>query len=155
MIGTNNTGHRQEAAGCTAKGVGKILDELTERLPETEILLLSIFPRGETRDDALRQINSDINSRLAEYGNGPNVTWLDINSALLTDDGKLPEEIMPDLLHPNETGYKIWAETMHPVLLDLLDCTRIVRTTGGFTPRPEVSKAGRSHPASGIHLHCL
>src|SRR5690625_6373344 len=62
MIGTNNTGHRQEAAGCTAKGVGKILDELTERLPETEILLLSIFPRGETRDDALRQINSDIRS---------------------------------------------------------------------------------------------
>ena len=92
-----------------------------ERLPETEILLLSIFPRGETRDDALRQINSDINSRLAEYGNRPNVTWLDINSAFLTDDGKLPEEIMPDLLHPNETGYKIWAETMHPVLLDLLD----------------------------------
>ena len=121
MIGTNNTGHRQEAAGCTAKGVGNILDDLAARLPEAATLLLSIFPRGETRDDALRQINSDINSRLAEYSNRPNVTWLDINSAFLTDDGKLPEEIMPDLLHPNETGYKIWAETMHPVLLDLLD----------------------------------
>src|SRR5690625_3203064 len=120
MIGTNNTGHRQEAAGCTAKGVGKILDELTERLPETEILLLSIFPRGETRDDALRQINSDINSRLAEYSNRPNVTVVDINSAYLTDDGQLQEEIMPDLLPLNDTGYNIRPETMHPVLLDLL-----------------------------------
>src|SRR5690625_8006179 len=98
MIGTNNTGHRQEAAGCTAKGVGKILDELTERLPETEILLLSIFPRGETRDDALRQINSDINSRLAEYGNRPNVTWLVINSSFLTHYGNPQHEDTADLL---------------------------------------------------------
>lgn len=121
MIGTNNTGHRQESAECTAKGVELILDELTERLPETKILLLSIFPRGETPDDDLRRINSDINSRLAAFDSRPNVTWFDINNAFLTSDGVLPEEIMPDLLHPNETGYQIWAETMQPVLMDLLD----------------------------------
>lgn len=121
MIGTNNTGHRQEAAECTAKGVELILDELTNRLPETKILLLSVFPRGETPNDELRLINSDINSRLAAFESRENVTWFDINSAFLMDDGALSEDIMPDLLHPNETGYLIWAETMHPVLLDLLD----------------------------------
>lgn len=121
MIGTNNTGHRQEAAECTAKGVELILNELTERLPDTQILLLSVFPRGGTPADDLRTINRGINEILAGYDSRPNVTWFDINSAFLNDDGVLSEDIMPDLLHPNETGYQIWAETMHPVLMGLLD----------------------------------
>lgn len=121
MIGTNNTGHRQDPAECTVKGVELILDELTERLPESKILLLSIFPRGETPDDEMRVLNREINSKLAAFESRKNVTWFDINSVFLTDDGVLTEDIMPDLLHPNEAGYQIWAETMQPVLMDLLD----------------------------------
>jgi len=27
---------------------------------------------------------------------------------------------MPDFLHPNEKGYRIWAETMEPVIAKLM-----------------------------------
>jgi lysophospholipase L1-like esterase len=38
----------------------------------------------------------------------------------LTEDGVLPKEIMPDLLHPNEKGYELWAEALEPHLQKLL-----------------------------------
>lgn len=41
---------------------------------------------------------------------------MNINSVFLDDDGDLSEDIMPDLLHPNEHGYKLWAEAMLPAI---------------------------------------
>jgi len=46
---------------------------------------------------------------------------MNINNAFLDDDGALPESIMPDLLHPNEDGYKIWAEVMKPAIEEHLN----------------------------------
>ena len=48
------------------------------------------------------------------------VTFLDINEKFLEPDGTLPTDIMPDLLHPNEKGYQIWADAMEPNLKKLL-----------------------------------
>lgn len=120
MIGTNNTGHRQDPAEETAAGVEAILDELGERLPEAKILLLAIFPRGEHADDPLRVLNDQINDKLKEFARRDRVEFLDISDAFLTDDGTLSKEIMPDLLHPNPKGYEIWAETIEPSISELL-----------------------------------
>ena len=38
----------------------------------------------------------------------------------LTDDGVLTKEIMPDLLHPKQAGYKLWAEAITPKLKEML-----------------------------------
>ena len=53
MIGTNNTGHRkaEEPAADTAAGVKAIIDRLHSKFPDTKVLLLGIFPRGEKPDD--------------------------------------------------------------------------------------------------------
>lgn len=120
MIGTNNTGHRQDPADVTARGVEEILNELEVRLPESEILLLAIFPRGETPEDPLRSLNSEINTRIAGLADNERVFFLDINDVFLDDEGNLPEDIMPDMLHPNEYGYQLWAEAMEPTLVQLL-----------------------------------
>lgn len=120
MIGTNNTGHRQDPAEETAAGVDAILDELKERLPESKILLLAIFPRGESSDDRLRMLNDEINERLEKFADQDRVYFLDINDKFLDDDGMLPKSIMPDLLHPNEAGYRIWAEAMEPTIVKLM-----------------------------------
>ncbi len=125
MIGTNNTGHRQDPADQTAAGVRAIVAELRQRLPEAKILVLAIFPRGETTDDPLRRLNTDINALLAEMateddGDGDMVSFLDINASFLADDGTLPKSIMPDLLHPNEAGYQKWAEAIEPAIVKLL-----------------------------------
>lgn len=120
MFGTNNTGHRQEKPEFTAAGIKRDIEELQKRLPNTKILLLAIFPRGEKPDDGLRLINKDINTLIAQFADNKKVFFLDINKAFLDENGVLPKTIMPDLLHPNEQGYEIWAKAMEPTLLKLL-----------------------------------
>jgi beta-glucosidase len=121
MIGTNNTGHRQDSPECTARGIKTILDELGEKLPDTDVLLLAIFPRGDTPDDELRQLNSEINQRIESLADDDRVHFININSVFLDDEENLTEDIMPDKLHPNEYGYKLWAEAMLPAIMEHLD----------------------------------
>ncbi|WP_229262111.1 GDSL-type esterase/lipase family protein [Duganella guangzhouensis] len=120
MFGTNNTGHRQEDPRTTAAGIRRNIDELQQRLPNTKILLLAIFPRGATPADPLRQINEKINGIIAGFADNQKVFFLNINQAFLQPDGTLSKDIMPDLLHPNEQGYEIWAKAMAPTLNQLL-----------------------------------
>lgn len=120
MIGTNNTGHRQDPPEDTALGIEYIVDELRKRLPDSNILLLAIFPRGATRDDDLRRLNDQINRRIAKLADGEHVYFLDISSVFLDDDGTLPRSIMPDLLHPNGEGYKLWAGAMERMVAKLM-----------------------------------
>lgn len=121
MIGTNNTGHRQDSPECTTRGIEQILSELNERLPETRVLLLAVFPRETSPDHEMREINDEINRQIEKLADGEQVVYLDINHVFLNEEGQLPEEIMPDQLHPNEYGYELWAEAMEPVLKQLLE----------------------------------
>lgn len=120
MIGTNNTGHRQDSPECTSAGILMILDELHEKLPDMQVLLLAIFPRGEFPDDELRRLNQEINNKIKEYDEREQVTYLNINHLFLDEADVLSEEIMPDQLHPNEIGYKIWADGMNTAIEKLL-----------------------------------
>ena len=120
MIGTNNAGHRQEASALTATGIKAILDDLQTRLPKTKILLLAVFPRGATPEDKLRKLNVGTNAIIKDYADNNRVFFLDLADKFLDDKGNLPREIMPDLLHPKQKGYGIWAEAMEPTLKKLL-----------------------------------
>ena len=116
MIGTNNTGHRQDPAEQTAAGIEASVKELKTKMPEAKILLLAIFPRGATADDPLRQLNRQINERIAKLADEKQVYFQDIGSVFLDAQGNLSKELMPDLLHPNEKGYQLWAEALEPTL---------------------------------------
>jgi lysophospholipase L1-like esterase len=120
MIGTNNTGHRKDPPDETAAGIKAIIEKLHEKSPDTKVLLLAIFPRGELPNDELRQINDAINARIEKFADSPKITFLDIAGQFLDEDGKLPKDIMPDLLHPNQKGYEIWAKAVEPKLKELL-----------------------------------
>lgn len=120
MIGTNNTGDRQDQPEVTAAGVARILQELRQRLPQTRVLLLAIFPREASADAVLRRINEQINLRLAALADGDKVVFANLNNAMLEADGRLSTEVMPDLLHPQQRGYAIWAEAMQPILSRML-----------------------------------
>ena len=52
-------------------------------------------------------------------------------SAFLTGDGTLPKDIMPDFLHPQGTGYRIWAEAMESHISKL---RKKLRKRLGFDP---------------------
>lgn len=120
MFGTNNTGHRYEEPNMVYAGIKRNIEELQKRLPNTKILLLAIFPRDEKPSGALRQNNEKINALLPSLADNKHVYFLNINQAFLTEDGTLTKDIMPDLLHPNDRGYEIWAKAMEPTLLKLM-----------------------------------
>jgi beta-glucosidase len=120
MIGTNNTGHRQDKPDDIALGIKTILDDLAQRLPNTKVLLLAIFPRGDTSDDPLRMINDDTNKIIKNYHDGERIHYLDINRIFLDESGVLSKSVMKDLLHPNKDQYIKWAEAMEPSIQRLM-----------------------------------
>ncbi len=132
MIGTNNTGHQgrpqKELDGAiyncdaaqTAEGVKTILDILGKKLPETQVLLLGIFPRGATKEDKMRQQNVATNDLIAGFADSKRVHYLDIGNTFLQPDGTLPKEIMPDLLHLNAKGYEMWTAAIESKVKELM-----------------------------------
>jgi len=120
MIGTNNTGDRNDDPEATAAGVKAIIGELRRRLPHTKVLLLAVFPREEQPTAFLRRLNEQVNAIISGYADGRHVFFANINASLLNADGTLSRDIMPDMLHPQEKGYEIWARSMDPVLQKLL-----------------------------------
>jgi beta-glucosidase len=45
---------------------------------------------------------------------------LDINSKLIAADGSISANFRPDLLHPKEQGYQIWADAMQDTLNQMM-----------------------------------
>lgn len=125
-IGTNNTGFERDGTtprntpAETAAGVSAIVQLLRTKLPQTKILLLAVFPRGEMPDHPQRKQIAEINAAIAKLADGRSVRFLDIGRKFLAADGSLPKEIMPDFLHPAEKGYEIWAAAIKDPLKKML-----------------------------------
>lgn len=118
MIGTNNSGDNTPEE--IAEGVKRIVEKLRAKLPGTKVLILAIFPRGANKEDARRKVNEKANAIIAKLADGRMVLYEDIGQRFLDKDGNLPRTIMPDLLHPNEKGYRIWAEAIEPTVAKIL-----------------------------------
>jgi beta-glucosidase len=116
MIGTNNGA--RDIAGI-AGGVKRIIEDIRNKHPESKIVLMPIFPRAAEPSNRLRVGNAKISEIIRGYADGKTVLWLDFNDKFLKSDGTLTKEVMNDLLHPNEKGYAIWWEAMHPVFRDI------------------------------------
>lgn len=124
MIGTNNTGKEKDGKARNStpeiiEGVTAVVRGLRAKLPETKVLLLAIFPRGQKGQPIRDQLN-EINAAIAKLDDGKWVQFLDIGPKFLEADGTLSKEIMPDLLHPNEKGYEIWAGAIEGKVTQML-----------------------------------
>jgi beta-glucosidase len=126
MIGTNNSNGTDNTAEEIADGIKAIVAKLREKLPETKILLLAIFPRGDMSDakkeatTAQREKNAKASELASRVADNKMVFYLDIGSQFLDVDGNIPKDIMPDYLHPNAKGYAIWAEAIEPKVAELM-----------------------------------
>ncbi len=117
MIGTNNSS--VDSAEGIAKGITKIVETIRAKTPDTKILLLAVFPRGE-KPNSTRDKLKDVNARIAKLDDGKKVFFLDIGDKFLQPDGTLTKEIMPDFLHLSPKGYQIWADAISPKLAELM-----------------------------------
>jgi lysophospholipase L1-like esterase len=113
MIGTNNLGQDPKDV---AAGIKMLIDEYETRCPHAQVLLLGVFPRNAAPTDPARDWIKKVNTIISGYVSDPRVTYLDFGSDFLKPDGTLTKDIMPDLLHPNDKGYEIWAKAITPVV---------------------------------------
>lgn len=132
MLGTNNSG--RDTPEQIADGLKAVVCTLRTKLPETKILILAIFPRGDGAQRADKEHGATMNlfwakndkaSQLAStMADDEMIFFLDVNKALLNEQGELTREIMADLLHPKEKGYQLWAEAMEPTIAKLMGETK-------------------------------
>ena len=121
MIGTNNLGNPpQSTPQDTAEGIKCLVQTIRQKLPQSRLLLLGVFPRGREATDPYRAKIKTINDAIARLDDGRQVRFLDISQHFLSEDRTLPEDVMPDQLHPSLKGYQIWADAIDPVIRRML-----------------------------------
>ena len=120
LVGTNNTGHRQDPAEETALGVECILAQLKEKLPTTKILLLAVFPRSAKPTQQLRCLNDEVNVLVEKFADEETIFYRDLSALFLDNDGYLSSEVMEDYLHPNASQYPVWANAIEDFLRQYL-----------------------------------
>jgi beta-glucosidase len=118
MIGTNNV--KDNSAAEIADGITAIVRRLRAKLPETKILLLAVFPRGENPGPAREKL-AEVNDKISSLADDKMVVYLDIGKKFVSDEGSISKEIMPDFLHLSPQGYQIWADAIEPALAKLLE----------------------------------
>ena len=118
MLGTNNINRNPN--DDIVDGNRLIIEEFKKRQPQARVLLLGIFPRAQDPANPYRASIKDINSKLARLADNKQVFFMDIGEKFLTPDGTLTPEIMPDGLHPNLRGYRIWADAISARVRELM-----------------------------------
>lgn len=137
LIGTNNSDDANypvvHTAEQIASGTTAIVKLLREKLPDTKILLLRIFPRanvyrrpdGSERGSVEQRTATNLRAGelVASLADNKHVFYLDVNSVFLRPDGSIDPQLMPDLLHPSPAGALVWARAMEPLLAKLFGDT--------------------------------
>jgi lysophospholipase L1-like esterase len=118
LIGTNNS--NVDDGTLIAAGVKNLIDQIHKRTPTSKFLVLSIFPRAKPDDKKQMPRIDQANPLIAKLDNGTTVRVLDLRPEFVGPDGKLKADLFHDQLHPNAAGYQVWADTMQPVLDQLL-----------------------------------
>ena len=123
MIGTNTVGNAAHTPELIANGIKKIIEAIHQRSPDTKVLLLAIFPRGEKEDPKTnpgRAKNQAVNAIIAKLDDGKKVHFFDIGAKFLKPDGTLTVDIMKDRLHLTDAGYQIEADAIREKLASLV-----------------------------------
>ena len=122
MIGTNNSGHNTSEQ--IADGITAIVTKLRDKLPETKVLILAVFPRGADGTNKNRMVNEGANKIVEKLADGKNIEYLDIGPKFLDDKGNLSKEVMPDQLHLNPASYQTWADAIEPHVARMMGETK-------------------------------
>jgi beta-glucosidase len=119
LIGTNDLAHGRPPE-LAAEGIRAVLIRLRQKLPNTRILLLGLWPRGATPADPLRQEVGVVNHLIQSCADGGSIVYADIGGVLLDGKGVLSTTLSPDLLHFSAAGYERLAPKLDPLIDQLL-----------------------------------
>lgn len=120
LIGTNNI-WPTKAPNDVAAGVAEVVRQIHAWTPSSRILLVGLLPRGADPSDPMRTIVQQVNPMIARCADGVSVFYSDPGVLLVDANGRLPDTITPDHLHPNWIGYGILSAALEPQIRHLLD----------------------------------
>ncbi len=119
LIGVNDLKTRQPEE--VRETIGTIVTSIHQKLPETQIILLSVFPMNESprfvrtpshrNNDSINRLNT-----LLSDLSGDGVTYLNLHGALCDESGELPLNRTVDGLHLNVDGYRVVSEILSAYL---------------------------------------
>ena len=117
-IGTNN--RATTPPEDTAAAIRRILDMIAQRQPQATTILLPIFPRRDSDDGRPRpRPNHDaVNAVIRGFADGRKVVWRDFSLRFLDADGDT-RWIMPDRLHPEAPGLRIWYDEVKDLFREI------------------------------------
>jgi len=114
--GENDLSNDEAEAKLALKSFKLFSKYLDNHLPETKLFFIAIKPSIKRwhywpkLNEANRLIEKYINKK-------DNYYFIDVASKMLDDNGVVLQDIfVKDNLHLNEKGYKIWTETIKPIL---------------------------------------
>lgn len=123
LIGTNNIAPHAARGNTneeTVAGITAVCNLIHKKSPKTQILLLGLLPRDEKPGTVFRVRIQEINKELAKLDGKKNITFLDMGSKVLDENGVIRQGLTTDFLHLSEGGYALWAETIDPILKKML-----------------------------------
>ena len=109
--GANDLGGGEKISGAlNAKNTIRLLKSLRKKLKDVPIYYVSICP-CPVREGAIREIAAS-NMMVQQYcRKAYNLTYIDVTKKFVMADGRPnPALFLPDRVHPNSTGYRIWSK---------------------------------------------
>jgi len=132
LMGTNDLEENAEPE-TIAGNVKLILAELKKHDSKMPVIVCQVFPSSESKKRPAEKIKKLNELYAAAVKGDKQVTLLETWTLFANEQGDAKSAEFPDLLHPNQAGYRKWAAAIRPILatLDFLE-------TGDddFTPEP-------------------
>ena len=118
LAGTNDLEENAQPE-TIASNMRLMIEKLQNSDSDMPIVLCLVFPSDESKKRPTSKIKK-LNELYRQIARSvQNVTLLDTWTLFANKDGNAKAEEFPDLLHPNQTGYKKWEASIRPVLATL------------------------------------
>lgn len=115
LIGINDIG-----AGRSEKTIKYLYHELVDLIVENynyDVYLQSILPTSQRWKNCPPDLIKNINLYIEELANKNGLTYVNIYPLFKKEDSDYAqEELFRDGLHPNDAGYKIWADFLNTII---------------------------------------
>ena len=119
MIGTNHLhnvrkNHQPDETADILLGIQKVIKEIQARLPDSNIIVFSVFPRkNPTEYGRVKALNKE----LPKVADNRQIFHEDINEVFLDQSGEISKNLyLQDGLHLTEKGYAAWGKALLPIL---------------------------------------
>jgi lysophospholipase L1-like esterase len=121
LIGTNNVSSKFTPEEIFS-GIATIVKLLNQKTPDSKILLMGIFPRGESiHNNPFYETIKIANANISKLADNKKIFYMDIGQKLVEPDGSISKEIMKDRLHIGAKGFEVWGSSIAPLINDMME----------------------------------